>query len=236
MRLSRKNFVAAAALGASASALTLPSQLLASDPGQMRLHFHVLRADEYDHDRMMSVFMQDKPHKQIFQDSGAMVLVPGIVSVYLHMQNSLNAHEFSFGFGRGSLATLAVLMGPAVILGLDDAMWRKYNFAKAFNVAETNVYYRATSNLDLSASPDDPNGVYQDWSAQAVLHRGGAFMVCHNALTAVSMAIAAAAGSTTDDVLAEFKHHLLPGYQIVPAGVGAVQLAQQHGFTEFAIM
>jgi intracellular sulfur oxidation DsrE/DsrF family protein len=233
MRLSRKSFVTAAALGASAAALARPSELLA-DSGGMSVHFHVLRSGEYDRAKMMKTFAQDKPHKQVFQDSGSMLLVPGIVSVYLHMQNSMNAHEFSLGYGRGSLATLAVLMGPAVILGLNDKMWTKYGFGSAFKVASTNVYYKAKS-LEFSASPDDPDSIYQDWSAEAVLHRGGAFMVCHNALTFVAAVCASATHRDPAMVLAEFKQNVLPGFQVVPAGVAAVQLAQQHGFTLFAI-
>lgn len=234
MRLSRKSFVTIAALGAPATALAFQSNVLADDPGKPEIHFHVLRADEYDRARMMSTFAQQKPHKQVFQVD-AIVLVPGIASAYMHMQNSLNAHEFSFGYGRGSLATLGVLLGPAIILGLDDAMWSKYGFGKAFSVANTNVYYKATSNLQLSAAPDDPDGIYQDWSAEAVLHRGGSFMLCHNAMTFVASICATSAHSTTEAVLSEFERHLLPGYQIVPAGVAAVQLAQQHGWTLFTI-
>jgi intracellular sulfur oxidation DsrE/DsrF family protein len=236
MRLSRKSFVTAAALGASATALARPSELLASgDPGGMSVHFHVLRSGEYDRAKMMEIFAQDKPHKQVFQDSGAILLVPGIVSAYIHMQNSMNAHEFSLGYGRGSLATLAVLMGPAIVLGLNDAMWTKYGFGQAFKVADTNVYYKAAS-LEFSASPDDPNGIYQDWSAEAILHRGGAFMVCHNAMTFVAAVCASAVHGTPQAVLADFKRNMLPGFQIVPAGVAAVQLAQQHAWTLFAVM
>jgi intracellular sulfur oxidation DsrE/DsrF family protein len=233
MSLSRRHFVAAAALGASAAALR-GSPAFAASAGA-KPHFHILRANEYDHAGMMRILTQRKPHKQVFQDSGTILLVPGVVSAYIHMQNSLNAHEFSLGFGRGSLATLAVLMGPAIVLGLDDAMWKKYGFGSAFKLAPTNLYYRASSNLQLSAEPDDPNGIYQDWSAQAVLHRGGAFMVCHNAMTFVASITAAQTGRTTAAVLGDFEKHVVPDFTVVPAGVAAVQLAQQHGFTLFAL-
>lgn len=237
MPLSRKNFVVAAALGASATALTgTPPAVAATgstaDPG---VHFHILRPDEYDHAGMMRTLTQDKPHKQVFQVSGSILLVPGVVSTYLHMQNSMNAHEFSFAFGRGSLATLGVLMGPSVVLGLNDAMWKKYAFGRAFNIASTNAYYHATSDLQFSAQPDDPRGIYQDWTAQAVLHRGGAFMVCHNAMTFVASIFAAKSHQPTEAVLHDFERNMLPGFAIVPAGVAAVQLAQQHGWTLFAL-
>ena len=62
-----------------------------------------------------------------------------------------------------------------------------------FSLAPTNVYYRATS-LKETGNPDDLDSIYQDPSAQAVMARGGAFMVCHNALTVVAGLVGPKAG------------------------------------------
>jgi intracellular sulfur oxidation DsrE/DsrF family protein len=229
MPLSRKHFVAA--LGASAAAI---GPATASADQTMHAHFHILRPNEFDHRSVMDVLMVKKTHKQVFQGSNGVLLVPGIASMYMHMQNSMNAHEFSFGFGRGSLATLGVMMGPSIVLGLSDAMWAKYGFGAAFKLADTNVYYRAQS-LKFTGSPDDPDSIYQDWSAQAVLHRGGAFMMCHNAMTFVASLVSKANGASAASVLADFERNVLPGFTVVPAGVAMVQLAQQHGYTLFAL-
>lgn len=99
----------------------------------------------------------------------------------------------------------------------------------------TNVYYKARAPLTLTGSPDDPNSIYQDWSAQAVMHRGGHFMVCHNAMTFVAAVVGAKANAPANEVLADFEHHVLPGFQVVPAGVAALRLAQEHGFTLFSL-
>lgn len=236
MPISRKNFVGAAALGLSAASLSKVTPALAQDSDERTpLHFHILKQHEFDHAQMLQTLTLAKPHKQVFQNSINLLLVPGVAQLYIHMQNSMNAHEFSMGFGRGSLATLGVLMGPAVVLALNDAVWKKYGIGNAFKLASTNMYYKATSNLKLTGSPDDPSSVYQDWSAQAVMARGGKFMVCHNAMTAVAAMTAQKAGSTPQAVLADFEKGVLPGFQVVPAGVAAVQLAQQHGYTLFAV-
>lgn len=237
MRISRQHFLGASAFGVTAGPLLQPERTLAADaPFQMsRAHFHILNLGEYDHAKMESTLRRKTPHKQVFQASNSIQLAPGISAIYIHMQNSMNAHEFSFGFGPGSLATLGVLMGPSIVLALDGTMWEKYGFGSAFNLAPSNVYYKATSNLDASAKPDDPSGLYQDWSAQAVMHRGGSFMVCHNAMTFVASVFAQKTGGSTQTILADFEKHVLPGFQVVPAGVGVVQLAQQHGWTLFAL-
>jgi hypothetical protein len=184
---------------------------------------------------MLRTIEVNRRNKQVFQSVNALTPSPGVASLYLHMQNSLNAFEFSYGMGRGSLATLAVLTGPSVTYGLSDAMWTKYGFGAAFNLAPTNVYYRASS-LRETGSPDDPGSIYQDWTAQAVLRRGGAFMLCHNALTALAMRLAVNAGLQPDGALAEFMQNVLPGFQVVPAGVAATQLALQHGWHPYPLI
>lgn len=229
MPLSRKRFVAT--LGVSAAALGAAS---ASAGETMQAHFHILRPNEFDRRSVMDALMVKKSHKQVFQGSNSVLLAPGIASMYMHMQNSMNAHEFSFGYGPGSLATLGVLMGPSITLGLSDAMWSKYGIGSAFKLAPRNVYYRAKS-LAFSGSPDDPDSIYQDWSAEAVMHRGGKFMICHNAMTFVASVLSQSNNAPAASILADFERNVLPGFMVVPAGVAMVQLAQQHAFTLFAL-
>ena len=235
MPIRRKDFLAGAALGVSAAAVS-PERLSAASPAAppSALHFHVLGEHEFDRALMLKTLSTQKHNKQVFQ-SVAPLLVAGVASVYLHMQNSMNAFEFSLGQGPGSLATLAILTGPSIVYSLSDAMWSKYGIGAALNLAATNVYYQARTSARTS-SPDDPDGIYQDWSAQAVLHRGGAFMVCHNAMTAVAGLFAQKTGGAPDGVLADFTSNMLPGFQIVPAGVAATQLAIEHGWGPYTII
>jgi hypothetical protein len=230
--ISRKHFVATAALGAAGMALESPGPAGAAE--QPRIHLHVVRPSEYDHARMQHTIAVNKPHKQVFQSVNPL-LAAGVASLYLHMQNALNAFEFSHQMGRGSLATLAVLTGRSIAFALRDEMWAKYGLGTAFNLAPSNVYYRAAS-LRESGDPDDPNGIYHDWSAEAVLHRGGAFMVCHNALTVQAILLASKSGANIDDVLADFMQNILPGFQVVPAGVAATQLALEHGWRPYSLL
>lgn len=238
MRFSRKQFVGAAVAGVSAASLSTPrgARAAAGSGDRAPVHFHILRPSEFNHGLLKKTLSSSKPYKQVFQAAPPLVIAPGVASLYLHMQNSMNAFEFSLGLGRGSLATLGVLMGPSVVFALNDATWQKYGIGAALSLAPSNLYYHATSNLNANASPDDPNGIYQDWSAQAVMHRGGAFMVCHNALTAAAAVFAQKHSASPQSVLSDFEKNLLPGFLVVPAGVAAVQLAQEHGWKPFAII
>jgi len=241
MPLTRKSFIASTALAASAAVIAKGGRAeaaatMAAGTGRAPVHFHVMNKSEYDYAWMMGVMNSGTAHKQVFESVNPLVIAPGVASVYIHMQNALNAYEFSYGMGSGSLATLAVFIGPSVVLAFDNKMWQKYHFGSAFNLDSTNTYYSAGSNLTLGGSPDDPNGIYQDWSAEAVLKRGGSFMVCHNATTAVAGVFASKMGLKPSDVLAEWSNNMLPGFKFVPAGVAAVQLAQENGWKLYTII
>lgn len=202
----------------------------------------VLFPKDYSYDAMMAKVRNPNPHKQVFLASkipgaeGVVGIVRSLVSqdnavsLFEHMQLAMNGYDFSLKRGSGTLATLGVLVGDAVILGMNDAMWRKYEIGRHFNTAQNNIFYYAKSKLDPNASPNDPAGLYQDHSAQAVLKRGGSFMVCHNALTGRARTLAAKVGVNAEVALDEMSHNLLPGFMLVPAGITAVQLAQENGW------
>lgn len=233
MPLSRKQFVSAAAIGVSAAAVGLDAGT--AEAQRAPVHFHILKTSQYNRAAVTAVLKGGGAHRQVFQSVDPIAVAPGIASLYLHMQNSMNAYQFSMGLGK--LSTLGVILGPSIILALNDSMWKKYGFGTAFKLAATNAYYSASSNLDLSASPDDPNGIYQDWSAQAVIKRGGKFFVCHNAMSAVAAVTASKmSGATPAGVLADFEKNVLPGYLVVPAGVASVQQAQEYGWKLFPII
>ena len=154
-----------------------------------------------------------------------------------HVQNALNADEFSFGWGKGKVASAAVLIGPSIVFALNDAMWAKYPFGAAFNLKDahgkpetSNVYYKAQTSMSFEGDPGAGGNVYQDWSAEACLKRGTAFMVCHNALTAFGGMMAMQMNADPTATVAEWKANLLPGFMIVPAGVGALHAAMEQGW------
>jgi hypothetical protein len=233
--LTRRTFLSATAVGASAIALGGRASA-ATSGGRAPIHFHVLRPSEYDGAAMQRILDGPAANKQVFLWASTTTIVPGVASLYLHMQNSLNAFAFSQPQDGGpGMAVAAVLLGPAIVFGLSDDMWRRYGFGAALKLDPVNTYYRASSSLDPAADPDDPNGMYQDWSAQAVQRRGGSFMLCHNAMTAVAGLFAQGMGKDPRAVLSDFERNTLPGFLVVPAGVAAVQAAQLKGWKLFPV-
>ena len=249
MEMSRKSFLKHGAVAAGALVLAGKSKEAGAaepeaaakaapkPPPPDAIHFRVLSSTEYDSKKMWETFKTKKPHKFVYQSASPHLIIPGLASLYIHIQNSLNAGEFSFGWGKGNVASAAVLYGPSVIFALNDDMWAKYPFGAAFNLKDAdgkpetkNVYYKAQTKMGFDGDPGAGGNVYQDWSAEACLKRGTAFMVCHNAMTAFAGMMAMQMGADPTKALVEWKANMLPGFMIVPAGVGALQVAQENGW------
>jgi intracellular sulfur oxidation DsrE/DsrF family protein len=134
-----------------------------------------------------------------------------------------------------------VFYGPALFIAMNDALWGRYQL---FDVLDSvgdplptivhspqNPFLHARSTLHTSDAPDDVHGFYRDGSVEALSRRGVSLLVCNNALTEVTRQIAVVQKADPHNVYEDFRHNLVPGAMIVPAGVAAVVLAQEAGFT-----
>jgi len=65
----------------------------------------------------------------------------------------------------------------------------------------------------------------------ALLKRGVRLAVCSLSTRAAATAIAQKSGAKVDDVFKELTDHLVPNARMVPAGIVAVNRAQEHGYT-----
>lgn len=178
-------------------------------------------------------------HRQAF---GSHALADGAVTSA--MLNSLNAYQFDYGEGPGTLHALGVFYGTSVAMLVDDAAWRKYQLAvvqqrrgdPARRHAENggNPYARPTSALDPAAARSDLHGLYHDASIAALSSRGASFFVCDNALRGLATDIAVAYAMSDEpvgNVHADLRAHVVPGAMLVPAGVAAINQAQEMKFT-----
>jgi intracellular sulfur oxidation DsrE/DsrF family protein len=162
------------------------------------------------------------------------------------MRNSLNAYEYARREGAGTLHALAVLYGNAVALVLDDAAWRTYRLGEALRLRGDEVrregardgnpfaHPHALAGID---DPADPRSAAQDASIAALVQRGAGFFVCLNALTGFATALVTDGFSPgpVDRVLAALRAQLLPGAIVVPAGVAAINDAQEARYTYVAV-
>lgn len=155
--------------------------------------------------------------------------------------NSLNAIQFAYDGGPNALHVACVFYGTSLFFAANDALWARYSL---FDVLDTagdalpmlvhspqNPFLHARSSLHVTDAPDDPHGFYHDFTVAALSRRGVSWIVCNNALTEITRQIAGLQKTSPEAVYADFRRNLVPGALVVPAGVAAIILAQEAGFT-----
>jgi intracellular sulfur oxidation DsrE/DsrF family protein len=183
-------------------------------------------------------------HRQVFASAR---LANGLVLHY--MENSLNAYEHGFGEGPGTLHTAAVLYGPSLTVTLHDDMWARYRLAALLSDpnadhglrarlhgAVTSVEGMVGTLLHHGDGNGDPPASTNPYAARvaALVARGASFFVCNNALRNFSTMLAKnTPGSQAQAIHDDLAANLLPGSMIVPAGVAALNAAQEARFTFF---
>ena len=235
------------------AALSAPAQAAAPVPATAATWipplFPILQRGGYDYDGMMRALTSTAAHKQVFLSNPSLLTGPGIAGIFQKMTLAWTAYEFSLlptggapGHTRVRLAMTGVLIAEPVVFALNDAMWAKYRIGPTLKlrdregrISHNNFTRAAWSNLDLSASPQSPAGIYHDFTSQALLKRGAGVRVCQNALAGISARFAVAHGSPHAAVLEEWTANLLPGFIAVPSGAFAVQLAQERGYALYPV-
>jgi hypothetical protein len=211
---SRRTFFGASALAFSAAPLVAAGGTSAAATGP------------YDFAAIEARLMLPFRHRQAF---GSHALADGAAAGF--MLNSLNAYEFDYGEGPGTLHALGIFYGTSVAILVDDAAWKKYKIdvvqqrrgdpAKRAVAGGGNPFAGAMSTLDPSAERSDPHGFYHDTSLAALAKRKASFFACDNALRGLATDIAVSYGMSDQPVQivhADLRAHLLPGTLLVPAG------------------
>lgn len=153
--------------------------------------------------------MAARRHRQVFGAHGT-----DIDSLLEEMTASLDAYEFALAEGPGTLDVLGVLYGAATPAAIGGTVWRTYRLA-------------ARLNLRDSENPFTPR-------VAQLQTRGARFVVCNNSLRGLAIAVANGVPQVqepVDAVLHEMRANLLRGVRIVPAGVEAINAAQEAGYT-----
>jgi intracellular sulfur oxidation DsrE/DsrF family protein len=114
-------------------------------------------------------------------------------------------------------------------LGYNDAMWAKYGaqFSEHAIFTEPGVKEPPKINMYMTSGLD----VNQAGQLAALLKRGLQLAVCATASRGIAGRIARATGGDTDKIMQEMAANLVPNARLVPAGIVAVNRAQERGYS-----
>lgn len=139
----------------------------------------------------------------------------------------LNSNHATYGLPDSKLTAVVGLRHFGMPMALPDTIWSRYKIGDSIKVMDPATNAPAVRNRWLNAKPGEL--MFPDMSIEKLQARGVIFTVCNVALTALSGMFAPNAGVTPEAAKAEWTAAVLPGMTIVPAGVLALNRAQERG-------
>jgi intracellular sulfur oxidation DsrE/DsrF family protein len=151
--------------------------------------------------------------------------------------NFIHVNESDYALKPEQLGVVVIFRHMSTPYGYNQAVWAKYGkgLAAKMKLTGDSAKRAATTNPLLAAAAmleSPPKGM--EWINQNSLSdlsgKGVRFAVCGLATKAIAGMVAGKTGNA-DAIEAEFKSNLVPGALIVPAGISALNRAQEHGYT-----
>jgi intracellular sulfur oxidation DsrE/DsrF family protein len=217
----RRSFLGRLNAGAAALAgVALGSRAQAQTPGTWRPARH--EKDDW---------MDQLPgkHRLVFDTT----LPAGAGEAVYFAANYIAINESDYGISNTDLAVIIIFRYQSVAFGYNDAMWAKYGKAivtrsgnfqdpKTKDVPKANLY-----NADGYSEVLANRGV----TLNSLTKQGVQLAVCNLATKNMSIAIAKATDGVAESIYKELTSNLVVGARLVPAGIVAVNRAQERGYT-----
>ncbi len=138
----------------------------------------------------------------------------------------LNTHNQASKLADKDLSAVTVLRHDAIPIAYTDPIWKKYKLGEAFNVMDPATKKPAERNPFFH--PNKGELLIPGMEVETLLGRGVIFGVCNLATTIFSGMRAEAVGVPKDEAYKEWVSALIPGMNLVPSGIWAVNDAQEH--------
>ena len=163
-------------------------------------------------------------HKQFFDNptpNGGVALV--------HVMNYYDTYNKAYNVKDSDINAVLTFYAGTTLYALNDAAWEKYRlgeFLDAKDAAGTPFTANPWRTAPVVLGMTLPGA-----SIESLKKRGATLIVCNNALQIFSGLIAQKRGLDAQAVYQDLKASIIPGIQLVPGMVIAVEQAQRAGLT-----
>ena len=142
--------------------------------------------------------------------------------------NYYAANEQTYGLKENDLAVIIVARHKSTSFGYNDSIWAKWGK----QIAEQAEFVDPKTKEPPKINVYGPAGeTAQAGKMEALAKKGVQFAVCAMSTRGIATRIAKANGLEVDAVVKEITSNLIPNARMVPAGVLAVNRAQEHGYS-----
>ncbi len=135
----------------------------------------------------------------------------------------------SVGVAGGTVGTVVVLRHNGIPLGMESRLWGKYKFGEMFSVNDMESKAPLTANPFWE--PKEGSLPLPGMGIDELQKSGVLFGICDMALTVYSKMAGEKMNMDAAEIKKDWVSGILPGIQIVPSGVLAINRAQEHGCT-----
>jgi intracellular sulfur oxidation DsrE/DsrF family protein len=125
----------------------------------------------------------------------------------------------------GNASAVVILRHDAIPLALDHPLWEKYKLGEFFKVHDKTTKEPATHNPYLHPKPGEL--MLDSFAIDELMKDGVMFGACNMAIKVYSGIIAKNMNMDADAVMKDWVAGVIPGMQVVPSGVMAVNRAQE---------
>ena len=215
MSQTRRSFMAALAMGTSASALPLIQEIEKLD-----LNLEIMDNEITDAKDWLS---QVKGNKKVVYDGTTFNKGFSVYWNWVYYQSNIDMKV-----QQSDNTTVSVFRAMGICPAFKSELWSKYKFGEFFKINDPKTGKPSVRNFVNDPSKGDlPGGGLVGISE--MLTNGSLFCVCGSATKIVSGIIAKRMNLNADEVLEDFKNSIIEGVQIVPTGVWALGELQAKG-------
>lgn len=167
-------------------------------------------------------------HRMVYDNTSASAFGEAL----FFAKNFYVANETGYGLKPDKLGIMIIARHLSTPLAYSDAAWAKYGptLAKIAQLEGEDAELAKTRNPMFAARKGAEEGIHAGANISALAEKGTRFAVCGMATTLFAGMLAKDAGMSKDSMEAYLKANLVPGGVIVPAGIVAVNRAQEHGY------
>ena len=146
--------------------------------------------------------------------------------------NFYRANQSGYGLADPDLAVIIVARHNSTPFAFNDAMWAKYGVAISQKAGFTDPRTKSAPKSNLyNASGYGDSLENRGNTLDSLLKRGVQLAVCQLATRAYAGDIARAVSGNTDTIYNELTANLVSNAHMVPAGIVAVNRAQERGYS-----
>ncbi len=146
--------------------------------------------------------------------------------------NFMRVNRTDYGLQNADLAVVIVVRHRSTPFAYSDAIWAKYGVPMASRAQFTDPKTKVAPTLNVYNATDYsaqlPN---RGTTLNSLLKQGVQLAVCQVATRGIAGSIAEATGGNTDAIYNELVASIESGARMVPAGIVAVNRAQERGYS-----